>query len=292
MMNSPQQGAGPRLRRRRRLNIGAIKANVVFVVGLITAMVGGLTGLGTQVAYAPMLSWMLGFNAEKAQATAMRFAAIAAATAVIGALMAGATPPSYVLRGLLLFVGAVIGAVVAAPFAVRLQTPSGRRSTQTLGVGLMLAVIVQCARLGRFDLPYVAQWNTPLLLGLLGVGVGFATQLLSLPSGALLVPALYFLAGFPPVHAVALALLVVALASLLPAISYSRTGLADERYLLPTTLAAAIGGAIGGRLLPMDTTLIRYKVLIMATAAIAMFFCGRELARLANTSTAPPQDQS
>ena len=287
MLNMPEPGDGRRLRRQRRLNIGAIKATIVFVVGLITAIVGGLTGLGTQVAFAPMLSWMLGFTLEKAQATAMRFAAIAAAAAMVGALVAGATPANYLAQGVVLFIGAVIGAIIAAPISRRLQTISGRRFTQTTGIVLMMAVIIRCGRLGTFDLPYVAQWNSLSLLGLIGIAVGAVTQTLTMPSGALLIPALYVFGAFPPGQAVSLSLLVVALASVLPAITYSSRGLADDRYLLPTTLAAALGGALGGRLLPADTNLIRHKVLIMAAAAIAMFFCARELARLAISANEP-----
>jgi uncharacterized membrane protein YfcA len=268
------------------MNIGAIKSNIVFVIGLSTALVGAVTGLGTQVALAPMLTWMLGFSAEKAQATAIRFAAVAATAAVVGALVGGATPAAYFVRGLALFAGAVVGAIAGAPVSRRLQTTGGKRLTQSVGIMLMLAVIVQLGRTGRFDLPNFAHLNAPGMLVVLGIVVGAFTQVLSLPSGALLVPALYFLGAFPPVHAIALSLLVVVLASLLPAISYSRGGLADSRYLATTTLAAAFGGALGGRLLPPEGEhdLFHYKVLIIMAAAIAMFFCGRELSRLATAA--------
>jgi uncharacterized membrane protein YfcA len=285
-MTSQASVGGGRAKRGKKLNLGAIKANIVFGVGLITAVVGGLTGLGTQVALAPMLTWMLGFSAEKAQATAIRFAAIAAIAAVAGALFRASIPALYLARGLALFVGAFAGAIVTASPARRLQTVGARRVTQTLGIMVMLAVIGQAGRASQFSLPNFAHWDTPGALFGLGVVVGALTQLLSLPGGALMVPALYLFGGFAPVHAITLSLLVVALASVLPAMSYSRRGLADDRYLFSTTLSAVLGGALGGCLLPPQGAhdLFHYRILIMVSAAIAMFLCGRELSRLATAT--------
>src|SRR5689334_20568563 len=91
---SMAQTPPPTVRRRRKpLNISRIKSVIVFVVGSLTALGGALTGLGAQVAFAPMLTWMLGFNAEKAQATAMRYAAFAAAASVFGAYAANQMRP-------------------------------------------------------------------------------------------------------------------------------------------------------------------------------------------------------
>ena len=83
------------------------------MTGAITALFGGLTGLGAQAAFAPMLTWMLGFAPEKAQGTAMYFGAWAAAAAVAGAYVGGAAPSGFVLSGTMLVIGAVLGAILS-----------------------------------------------------------------------------------------------------------------------------------------------------------------------------------
>ena len=83
----------PYRRQRRQLNVSGIKSFIVFVVGAITSLIGGLTGMSAQVIFAPMLTWMLGFAPEKAQGTAMSFAAWAAAAAAAGAYIAGERLP-------------------------------------------------------------------------------------------------------------------------------------------------------------------------------------------------------
>ena len=93
-------------RRRRQLNVAGIKSFIVFVVGTITALIGGVTGMSAQVIFAPMLTWMLGFAPEKAQGTAMCYAAWAASAASAGAYVAGGTPTGYVLAGVSLALGA------------------------------------------------------------------------------------------------------------------------------------------------------------------------------------------
>ena len=106
---------------------------------------------------------------------------------------------------------------------------------------------------------------------------------MGLTSGTLLVPALYFLSGIRAAHgnyaapAVALSVLVIALASALPAAAYSKRGLVDTIYRTPVVFAAIAGGFCGGLLL----THVMERVVIVFSAVVAMFLCARELSRLA-----------
>ena len=50
----------------RKLNVNGIKTIVVFFAAVGTAMGSAVTGFGAQIAFAPMLTWMLGFSSEKA----------------------------------------------------------------------------------------------------------------------------------------------------------------------------------------------------------------------------------
>ena len=276
--------------RRRPLNVSGIKTVIVFAVGWITALVSGITGLGAQSAYAPMLTWMLGFAPDKAQGTALNFAAWTALAAVLGAYAAGAMPAHFIVSGLVLVIGAIVGALLAAPVVRKLQGQGWRRTFQSIGIALMMAVIVQVSHTSSLlaGKPNIAEWQSPGLLLLLGVGVGAATQVLGVAGGTLLVPALYFFSGLRSVSsgasvlgnhaapAVGLSLFVIALASTLPAMAYNRKGLVDDSLRTPIIVAGLLGGFCGGWILPSITA----RVVMVVSAFIAMFLCARELARM------------
>ncbi len=283
---SGNNGYNPYRRRgRRQLNVSAIKSVVVFAVGAITALIGGLTGLGAQSAFAPMLTWMLGFGPEKAQGTAMNFGMWAALAASAGAYVSGATPPGYVLSAVMLVAGAIVGAILMAGVSKKVQGQVWRRTSQGIGIALGMVVVVQVAHTsGLFAAqPNLANWSSPVFLLLMGVGTGAVTQLLGLTSGALLVPVLYFgtglrtLDGSYAAPAVSLSVLVIALASALPAFAYGRRGLVDTLYRTPAVVAGLVGGFCGGVLLAH----LQGRLVILFSAAVAMFLCARELSRLA-----------
>src|SRR5579883_2766807 len=96
----------PRKKRRKPLNIVLWKSIIVAVAGGVTGLGSALTGLGAQMAFAPMLTWMLGFRPEKAQGTALRYALFASAVAVAAFGAARGLPGGFFWRALLLFIGA------------------------------------------------------------------------------------------------------------------------------------------------------------------------------------------
>ena len=277
-----------RRRAGRKLNVSGIKSVIVFVVGLLTALVGGLTGLGAQAAFAPMLMWMLGFAPEKAQGTAMSFGAWAAFAGALGAYAGGAAPANYLLRGAFLVVGAIAGALLTGGVARKMLNSTWRRASQGIGVALGMIVVVQVAHTsGLFAArPNLAEWQSLPALLLLGLGAGAVTQFLGLTSGALLVPVLYFGTGLHASNgsyaapAVSLSLLAIALASALPAFAYSKRGLVDTVYQTPMVAAGVLGGFSGGLLLSH----VQGRVVIMLSAIVAMFLCAREISRLAFAS--------
>jgi|SRR5579871_4628230 len=301
----------PRTQRRRKpLNLVRIKSVIVFVVGSLTALGGAITGLGAQVAFAPMLTWMLGFNAEKAQATAMRYAAFAAAASVFGAYAAhqmgyGANPAAGVqqevsaaqfwpgnllLSGLLIFLGATIGAIFTAGLAPKPHQVGRRRIFQTMGVGLGILVISEARLHLAAGTAHIALWhNMPHLAWLallaMGIVVGGLTQVMGLSGGVLMVPALFFLGGYTAGQAATLSLLVVCLAALLPAWSYGRRGLVDTTYATPAVVGGLFGGLMGGLLLPH----LSEMMIVILFSGIAMFLSARELARMALERPNPPE---
>lgn len=275
------------LRGRRKLDLTPIKIVIVFFAGLFTAIGSALTGLGAQVAFAPMLSWMLGFNAEKALATAMRYAVIVALGVVIGIFGANSAPPLYLGQGILLMLAATIGAVLAAPLSPKPEMQSRRQFLQSIGIAITLFTLIQAVRIDALNpVPPRQNWNELWQIGLIGIGVGALTQATGLIGGILLIPALTFLVGFPVTHAIALSSLVVLLASALPAWSYARKGLTDLTYGNPAAIAGFLGGLAGGLLLMR----LPEKAGLMLFAVVGMTLCAREVARITqerSTSSSP-----
>ncbi len=296
MFSPPQSDYPPHARPRKSLNQGGIKHAVVLTLGALTAMVSALTGLGAQAAFAPMLTWMFGYAADKAQATAMQFGWAAAVAAV--AMLAFRShaqlsstanwlkilPDGYVWKGVILFLGATVGAALAARLAS--GPPPARRLqwSHTLTIGLMLAVLAQATRFSWLDAPHAVLSRSPLDLLLIAVSMGALTQAMGLAGGVLAVPALYYIGGFAAQQAIALSLLVIALASLLPVLGYARRGLVDPVYGRIATVGGLAGGALGGFLLTyFARTPGTQSVLICLFAAVAMFLSARELARAAGS---------
>ena len=183
---------------------------------------------------------------------------------------------ALLLDSLTLFIGATVGVLVASPFAPRRDQITRRRIGLILGMMLLLFVIVQTANLTGWSNPHFANWQgTPLLL-FLSILIGAVTKVLELPSGVLLIAALYYLTGMDIHTTVELALIVVALASLLPAISYGKSGIVDPTYAFPALLGGLFGGSVGGLL----SVSLSEKAVLFAFALIGMFLTARELAQL------------
>lgn len=265
--------AGPRLR------LTGIKQTIVLVAGGLTALGSAVTGLAAHVAFTPMLSWMLGFSPEKAQATAMRYSALAACAGACGAYLAGAAPESFLFRGILLVIGAILGAVMTSWAAPGPDQASRLRLFQMLGVAIGLFVFAQTSRLSLWHADTFQTWNAPLHLVVIGLLVGGAARVTGLVSGSLLVPTLHYFSGFSARESVALSLITVALASVLPAWSYARRGLTEPTYGNPAAIGGLLGGLSGGFLLAH----VPAAAVLCLFALVTMFLSARELSRTAGS---------
>jgi uncharacterized protein len=265
------------LRARRTFDLTRAKIIIVFFTGLITAIGSAITGLAAQTAFAPMLSWMLGFAPDKALATALRYAVFVALGVVVGVFGAQAAPPQFLLQGVILMLSATVGAIIASPLSPKPERQAQRQFLQSVGILVTFFTLTQAMRISDLNpLTPFAAWNTLWQIGLIGLGVGAVTQATGLAGGTLLIPALTLLAGFRPNHAIALSSLVILLASALPVWSYSKKGLVDLTYGNPAAIGGFLGG-LGGGLLLMR---LPEKAALILFAVTAMFFCAREVARI------------
>ena len=284
MSNEPTQP----LRRRKKLNVTAIKTTIVFFVGMATALGSALTGLAPQAALAPSLRWMLGFTDEKAQGTALRFVCFTVFAALVGLGIGHGVNAVFLGYGFAAFVGATVGALVVLPLAVSTGLRNSRRLFLTAGMGITLWVVSDSARLSLYHLHTVAPVGFPAVLGI-GLAVGALTQAGALPGGLLMVAGLYYAGRFGAVQSIAVSLLVILLAALLPAWGYGKRGLVDTDYSGATITGGILGGIGGGIVLAHTDP----KAVMLAFGVVAMFLCARELYRLTmHSPDEPPSPQS
>ena len=262
------------LRRRKKLNVTAIKTTVVFFFGMATALGSALTGLAPQIALAPSLRWMLGFAEEKAQGTALRFACFAMLAALVGAFIGHGFDGMLLAYGAAAFVGATVGALIVLPIA-RQTALRGRRLFLTGGMGITLWVVTDAARLGGYHVHTAAPVALLAVAGI-GLAVGALTQAGGLPGGLLMVAGLYYLGHFGAWQSIGASLTVIVLAAILPAWGYGQRGLVDTDYSGATITGGILGGMGGGVLLAHADP----RPIMMIFGVIAMFLCARELYKL------------
>ncbi len=277
---NPSDDGKNRGRRRRTLDITRIKVVVVVLTGAIVGLLSSLAGQGSQLAFSPALSWMLGFKTEKAHATAMRYALAAALTAVIGFGIKNHVIVYLLQYGVLLFAGATFGALISAAL-VKTDTEAPSRSIfQAAAMFLCVFVLVRTVRLTPFDQPYFTHWHSSLAFLGTGFVVGAISQLTGIASGILLYPALIYLFALTARDAVITSLIVVALAGILPSWSYSKRGLIDAQY----GGAALAGGLAGGVITSIVIPNISEKMLLILFSLFSMFLCAREMARISSST--------
>lgn len=276
------------LRRRKKLNVTAIKTTIVFFVGMATALGSALSGLAPQAALAPALRWMFGFAPEKAQGSALRFVCFAVFAALVGIGIGHGVDGKLLGDGVAAFVGATLGALLVLPLAKTTALRGSRRLFLTAGMGVTLWVVTDSARLSEYHVHTVAPVGL-LAVAAIGLAVGALTQAGTLPGGLLMVAGLYYLGHFGAVQAIATSLLVIVLAALLPAWGYGRRGLVDTDYGGAAITGGILGGIGGGIVLAYSVH--NPRPLMLFFGVVAMFLCARELYRLtmlAPDEPAPP----
>ena len=238
-------------RKRKKLNVTLIKGVFMMALGTFFGFLSALTGISPQIAAVPTIVFLLGFQPAKAQGTALAYSLCTGIGGIAGAT-AGGIRPDY-LVGFLVAFGAVLGAVLAGKSAAGPRAKLLTRIGQSLAIILSIYVIGEALR-HRIGGPrtlalefLVANPATGAFV--VGVGVGIVSQLLRVTTGVFLVPALVYLAGQHVGDAVTTSLIVVAFASLLPALSYAARQAVDREPGYWMGIGGLLGAMAGGLLL-------------------------------------------
>lgn len=246
-----QQQQPSQRRKRKKLNIPFIKGMVMLGLGTFVGFLSALTGISPQIAAVGMIVFLLGFQPQKAQGTALAYSLCTAIGGVAGAT-AGGIHPDYAV-GFIIAFGATLGAIFVGRAA---RGPNAKyliRIGQTLAIFVAIYVIGEAIRhrVGgprTVALDFLIQ-NRGIGAFLVGVVVGIVAQLFQVTTGVFLVPALIYLATQRVPDAITTSLLVVAIASLLPTISYSAKQAVDKGPGYWMCVGGALGGLAGGVLL-------------------------------------------
>jgi uncharacterized membrane protein YfcA len=241
----------PQRRRRKKLNISVIKGVVMMALGIVFGFLSALTGISPQVAAAPMIVFLLGYQSAKAQGTSLAYALCTAVGAVAGATASGLKPDYLV--SFLLALGATIGAVFAVKATSGPRAKVLMRTGQSLAILIALLVLSEALRhrIGGprsvgLEFLVANRVGGSLVVGLL---TGFLAQLFQISTGIILVPALVYLVGLRVTDSVTISLAVFGLASLLPTLGYAARQAIDKGPGYWLCVGGTIGGLAGGLLL-------------------------------------------
>ena len=208
------------------------RSAILFVLGAISGLLGGLMGVGGGIVLVPLLVYTLRDTQHQAQGTSLAFIIATALVAVVPYLTHERLDVSLALW---ITAGAVPGVLLGARVAG--QTPP-QRLRVAFGVAILAAAVRMLASPPE---PGVAASWPPGANVALGLFIGCLAGLVGVGGGTLLVPVLVLAQGVDQHTAQGISLLMIAPVGAAGMWSYARQGhVATER--LPVLL---LGGALG-----------------------------------------------
>lgn len=228
-----------------------IETTILIIVGIFSGIVSGMTGASGVMVMIPILTTFFGFPIYVAIGTSLMADVISS------------VPISYtyyrhknlaIHTGLLLGLGAVLGAQVAAGEVTRIPE-------DLIIIGIGIAMVFIGLRMWRdgirreFQAP---EWHKPkwfteapgrfIVSVILGFLLGIMTGVFGAGGGIMIFLALYFLLGVKLKPAIGTAAFVMIMSSLSGAVGYWRLGNLDVQTGLIIGIAATVGGVLSAYL--------------------------------------------
>ena len=217
----------------------------MLAVGLVLAiLIGislGLLGGGGSILSVPTLVYVM--NVEPKAAIAMSLPVVGV-TALVGGAKHWRAGQVDLRVAIGFGIVAMAGSLAAAKAAKFIP---GVVQLTLLGVVMLVAAMMMMRR--KTPAAGTApQERKPLLLGLVGLGVGGLTGLVGIGGGFLFVPALVLFGGVPIKRAVGTSLIVIAMNTASAAIGYQGQTTIDWTLVAAFTACAVAGSLVGARL--------------------------------------------
>jgi uncharacterized protein len=204
----------------------------------------GLLGGGGSILTVPTLVYVMNVDPKAAIAMSLPVVGITALVAGVKHWRAGQVELSVALG---FGVVAMVGSLAAARGAKFIP---GIVQLTLLGVVMLVAAMMMLRRRAPV-LGEAVLHKRPVLLGLVGLGVGALTGLVGIGGGFLFVPALVLFGGVPMKRAVGTSLIVIAMNTGGALVGYRGQATIDWTLVAAFTACAVVGSLIGARLVLM-----------------------------------------
>ena len=212
------------------------------VIGLVAGLFAGFFGVGGGIVVVPMLLLLLQFHQRQASITSLVAIIPTSLVAATTFLASGTVPVDQVAFGLMI----AIGSTITAP----LGTWALRTWKTAVVRWIFIGVLVNAAIRVFITLPNRdshLEWSVATVVGLIALGglMGFASGLLGIGGGLLILPFLVIGFGISDLTAKAMSLLAMAPAAISGTIGSARAGLVDWRAGMNLGIPMALTSTIG-----------------------------------------------
>ena len=251
-------------------------AAALISVGAVGGLLAGLFGVGGGIVMVPLLLWWAQMDQRRAQATSLLAIAPAALVGSASYAVGGVFP---LIPGLLLALGAVVGAQVGA-WALRRLSLEWLRWTFVAFVAAMAITVM--FTVPHRDIHVELTFVTAAILIGLGITMGTAAGLFGIGGGIIAIPLLMLIFGGGDLEAKGISLIAMIPAALSGSISHVRFGTArlrDGLFVAIGAFVAAPLGSLGAFGLPETYANVAFGVFalfIATTLAIRAIRIGRE----------------
>jgi uncharacterized protein len=237
-------------------------AGLAIASGVFVGFSLALTGGGGSILATPLLLYLVGLSPP--HVAIGTGAAAVCANAFIN-LLSHARAGTVLWKSASIF--ALVGSFAALVGSIIGKAVAGNRLLLLFGV-LMIAVGLLMLLPRRGSKAAEPSSPSPLLLGMVAVGVGLLAGLFGIGGGFLIVPGLVFATGMPMINAIGSSLLAVASFGVTTALSYAASGLVNWAVAAEFIVGGTIGGLVG---LKLAMNLAEYKGVLNRVFAAFIF---------------------